>query len=208
MRTKDNPSGQKPPTFTETARRAQLISCAIETIATLGYAQASLAQIAKCARISKSVITYYFASKEELIEQVVAAIFQDAAAYIGPRLAAQPTHALRLRAYLQSHVEYITTHLQQMMAIIEIAANARAEGKQLRFGATAEATRAPLETLLRNGQQAGDFRDFDVRVMAVTIRAAIDVLSPLFIANPHLDADLYARELVTLFDRATRHAGS
>lgn len=204
MRTKDASGGQKPPTFTETARRAQLIACAIETIATLGYAQASLAQIAKCAAISKSVITYYFASKEELIKQVVAAIFQDAAAYIGPRVAAEPTHALRLRAYLQSHVEYITSHLQQMMAIIEVAANARAEGKKPRFGAAVEAMRAPLETLLRNGQQAGDFRDFDVRVMAVTIRAAIDALSPLFIANPQLDADLYARELVTLFDRATR----
>lgn len=204
MRTKDVSDGQKRPTFTETARRAQLIECAIETIATLGYAQASLAQIAKRAGISKSAITYYFTGKEELIAQVVAAIFKDAAAYIGPRVAAQPTHALRLRAYLQSHVEYITTHLQQMMAIIEIAANARAEGKKPRFGAAAEAVRAPLETLLRNGQQAGDFREFDVQVMAVTIRSAIDVLSPLFIANPHLDADLYARELVTLFDHATR----
>lgn len=204
MRTKDASGGQKRPTFTETARRAQLIECAIETIATLGYAQASLAQIATCAGISKSVITYYFTGKQELIQQVVAAIFEDAAAYIGPRVAAQPTPALRLSVYIQSHVEYITSHLQQMMTIIEIAANARVEGKKPRFGAATEAMRAPLETLLRNGQQAGDFRDFDVRVMAVTIRGAIDALSPLFIANPQLDAELYARELVTLFDRATR----
>ena len=40
--------------------------------------------------------------------------------------------------------------------------------------------------------------------MAVTIRRAIDALPPLFIAGPNLDANLYARELVTLFDRATR----
>jgi len=56
---------------------------------------------------------------------------------------------------------------------------------------------------LRKGQHEGEFRAFDLRVMAVTIRRAIDALPPLFIANPDLDASLYARELVTLFDRAT-----
>lgn len=35
-------------------------------------------------------------------------------------------------------------------------------------------------------------------------RRAIDALPLLFVANPNLDADLYARELVALFDRATR----
>ena len=34
--------------------------------------------------------------------------------------------------------------------------------------------------------------------------SSIDALPPLFIADPTLDADVYARELVTLFDRATR----
>jgi hypothetical protein len=33
------------------------------------------------------------------------------------------------------------------------------------------------------------------------------LLPPLFIANPQLDAELYARELTTLFDRATRKDG-
>jgi hypothetical protein len=92
-----------------------------------------------------------------------------------------------------------------MMAVMEIVINLRTEEGKLRYSdAAAEPMRAPLETLLRNGQQARGFREFDVRVMAVTIRSAIDALSPLFIARPHLDADLYARELTTLFDRATR----
>lgn len=205
MSTKDTPDGQKRPSFIEAARKAQLIECAIETIATLGYAQASLAQIAQRAGISKSVITYYFTSKEELIEQVVTAIYKDAASYIGPQVAAQPTPALRLQAYIQSHVEYISAHLKQMLAIMEIAINARTEEGKPRYGAdTAEPVRAPLEALLSRGQQTGDFRDFDARVMAVTIRSAIDALPPLFIANPQLDAGVHARELVTIFDRATR----
>lgn len=205
MRTKNTSNGQKRPSFIEAARRTQLIECAIETIATQGYAQASLAQIAKQADISKSVITYYFNSKETLIEQVVKEILTDAAHFIGPQLAAQPTARLRLQAYIQAHVEYISTHLKQMMAIMEIAIHVRTEEGKLRYGTTAERpVLTALKTLLRKGQEEGDFRAFDLHVMAVTIRRAIDALPPLLIADPDLDVDIYARELVTLFDRATR----
>lgn len=205
MRTKKISDGQNRPSFIEAARRTQLIECAIETIATLGYAQASLAQIAKRAGISKSVITYYFSSKEELIEQVVREIYIGAAHYIGPRVAEQPTGRLRLQAYIQAHVEYIHAHLTQMMAIMEIVINVRTEEGKLRYGAATERpVLTALQAILRKGQQEGDFREFDLLVMAVTIRRAIDALSPLFIADPTLDAAMYARELVTLFDRATR----
>jgi len=205
MRTKNASDGRKRPSFIEAARRTQLIECAIETIATLGYAQASLAQIAKRAGISKSVITYYFSSKEELIEQVVKEIYTDAARFIGPRIAAQPTAQLRLQSYIQAHVEYISTHLMQMMAIMEIAINVRTEDGKLHYAvATEKPVLTALEALLRKGQQEGDFRAFDLHVMAVTIRRAIDALPPLFRADPNPDADGYARELVTLFDRATR----
>jgi TetR/AcrR family fatty acid metabolism transcriptional regulator len=204
MRSKLRPDGQPRTSFIEAARRAQIIECAIETIATLGYAQASLAQVARRAGISKSVIAYYFSTKEELIEQAVRAIYFDAASFIGPRLAAEPTATSRLRAYIETHIEYISTHLEQMVAFMEIAINFRTEDGRLRFGpATEEPVLAGLIGLLRKGQEEGAFRSFDPRVMAVTIRRAIDAVPPLVKAYPDLDTGLYSRELVTLFQRAT-----
>jgi AcrR family transcriptional regulator len=48
MRSEGSPIGQEATrTFTETARRAQIVAAAIETIAELGYGQASLARIAE-----------------------------------------------------------------------------------------------------------------------------------------------------------------
>jgi hypothetical protein len=41
-------------------------------------------------------------------------------------------------------------------------------------------------------------------VRAVTSRGAIDGTARFVLANRTLDADSYAQELVTLFDRATR----
>lgn len=205
MRTKNKTDGQNRPTFTEAARRAQLIECAIETIATLGYGQASLAQIAKRAGISKGVIIYYFKSREALLEQVVTEIYATAVQAVTPQITAQPTARLRLHAYIRSAVEYIGTHRMRMVALLEIALNYRTADGQLRYGGTSEEwILTALEALLRQGQEEGEFRAFDLRVMAVTIRRAIDAVAPLFAAHPHLDTDSYARELVTLFDRATR----
>jgi len=204
MRTKDKPNDLHHPTFTEAARRAQIIECAIETIATLGYAQASLAQIAKQAGISKGVITYYFSSKEELLEQVVTEIYTAAVQAVAPQIAAQPTAQLRLQVYIRSAVDYIGAHRTRMVALLEIALNFRTADGKLRYRGTEEWVLTALEALLRQGQEEGEFRAFDLRVMAVTIRQAIDAVAPLLAAHPNLDTDLYAQELMTLFDRATR----
>jgi len=205
MRTKDKLTGQKRPTFTETARRAQLIEGAIETMAPLGYAQTSLAQIAKRAGISKGVIVYYFSSKEALIEQVVTEIYTAAVQAVTPQIAAQPTAQLRLQAYIRSAVDYIGTHRMRMVALLEIALNFRTADGKLRYGGTSEEwILTALEALFRQWQEDGEFRAFDPLVMAMTIRRAIDAVAPLLAAHPNLDTDAYARELVMLFDRATR----
>ncbi len=164
-----------------------------------------MAEIAKRAQISKSVVTYYFNGKDQLIREVLTRIYADAARYIGPRVGAESTVRLRLQAYIRTHVEYISTHLEEMAAVMEIAANHRTEDGRLQWGRSADSpVRAALEKMLANGQASGEFGEFDTSVMAVAIRRAIDALPPLMMADPTVDADLYARELVALFDRATR----
>ncbi|MDP9075014.1 MAG: hypothetical protein M3N98_12795 [Actinomycetota bacterium] len=66
---------------------------------------------------------------------------------------------------------------------------------------------SPIEEILRQGQQSGEFRDFDLRVMASVIQRSVDGLPVLMASVPDLDVDRYAREVVTLFDLATRKAG-
>lgn len=84
MRTKNKLDGRDRPSFIEVAWRVQIIECTIETLATLGYKQAWLAQIAKRAGISKGVITYYFTIKEQLIEQIVSEIYMAAGDAVRP----------------------------------------------------------------------------------------------------------------------------
>ena len=75
MRTNSNLDVQQTSrSFIEEARRAQIVGFAIDTIAELGYGQASLARIAGRAGISKGVIGYHFAGKDDLMREVVAEV--------------------------------------------------------------------------------------------------------------------------------------
>src|ERR1700722_12367931 len=199
-------SGQGSRSFIETARRAQLVECAIDAIAELGYINASMAEIARRAGVSKGVISYHFAGKRELIEQVVDAVLTKAGAVMLPRIFAEQSAAGMLRAYIESNLEFLDTNLNHIRAVMNIAVGARGDdGKPMvDLRLTFEPAVRELENLLRNGQERGEFREFSTRVMAVTIRNAIDAVPLQMAADPKLDLKHYAGELARLFEVATR----
>lgn len=109
------------------------MECAIETIAELGYAQASVSQIAKRANISKGVITYHFASKEELLEQVVIDYYNACLAYINPQFDSHLSPKEMLSKYIEANLHFISKNGKHVFAVIEIVANERTEDGKLRF---------------------------------------------------------------------------
>jgi TetR/AcrR family transcriptional regulator, fatty acid metabolism regulator protein len=115
----------------------------------------------------------------------------------------------RLRAYIESHLEFIDAHRKPLIALVEIAMSARRADGSLVIGPESLAERAAsLEELLRAGQKSGDFRRFNSRVMALTIIQAIDGVLPLLAREPNLDVKLHAKELATAFALATRKQSS
>lgn len=191
-------------TFIETARRAQIVTAAIDTIAEAGYPGASFARIAERLGISRGLISYHFAGKDDLIKQVVHQAAEQAKAYIVPRILAESTGPGMLRAYIESNLAFMGMHRNNVIAMIEIARSA--EGRRIFYGDTyvIDAVGA-LAHELSALQAAGEFRpDFDPHVMAIAIRAAIEAASPLLALDPGFDTSNYASEIATLFHRATR----
>lgn len=198
-------SGQRSQTFIEAARRAQIVTAAIDTIAGLGYGQASLARIAERAGTSKGVICYHFAGKDDLIRAAAAEVLARGEAYLLPRVVGESSGAGALRAYLEANLAFMREHRNHVLAFLEIFRNARGDdGAPLVDEAAFDVVLTALEQLLARLQAAGEFRaDFDPRVMAVAIRGAIDAIGRQLAADPDLDIDRYGRELVRLFDSAT-----
>jgi len=209
VRATGSPVPAKNRSFVETARRAQIVDCAIDTIAELGFVRASVDQIAKRAGVSKGVITYHFPNKEEIVDAIVEKVVTAGRAYMEPRIVAETSAAGRLRAYIESDLEFIDAHRKALIALVEIAMNARRADGSLVIGPESLAQRAAnLEDLLRAGQRSGEFRRFNTRVMALTIIQAIDAVPALLLREPSLDVKLHARELATVFALATRKQSS
>jgi TetR/AcrR family transcriptional regulator, fatty acid metabolism regulator protein len=133
-------------------------------------------------------------------------VMERASAVMLPRIFAEHTAAGMLRAYIESNLEFLGSHSNDIAAVTNIAVGARdGHGKpMIDLALMFEPAVTALENLLRSGQEGGEFREFPARVMAVTIRNAIDALGTLLTADPKLDLKLYANELVTLFNLATR----
>jgi AcrR family transcriptional regulator len=190
-------------TFTEQARRAQIVAAAVDTIADLGYGQASFARIARRAGLSSTgLISYHFASKSDLMNQVAQDTFEAISAHMAARMAGAPTPAAALETYIRGSAEFVAGHRRQMKAVLEIFMNG---GVRYEPG-TELVVLSPVEEILRAGQKAGEFRDFDPRVMAAVIQRAIDGLPFLLETHPDVDLGAYADELATTFALATRRA--
>lgn len=197
-------------TFTETARRAQIVAAAVDTIAEVGFAKMSLARIAERIGVSKGVISYHFAGKDELVREIIVDVAVRGEAFIRGRALAEESAPERLRAFLESNLEFIDTHRKELLAFVEIAVNSRGNpvvGQVV--SAVLEGGAAVIRDLLAAGQASGEFRrDFDPLVMATAIRAAVDAVPPRLAVDPSFDVGAYARELADLFVIASRSASA
>jgi AcrR family transcriptional regulator len=203
MRTNRGDAGD-PSTFTQRKRSEQLLGCAIDAIVDLGFQGMSVGEVARRAGVSKGVVTYHFAAKDDLIYGVVAQIFDSITEFLESRLG-RTTPETFVADYIFAWVEYYRTHTRYMLAIGEIWGNFRDEAGHRRFGEQAvEGELADVQRALELGQADGSRGTFSPRVMAVTMKAALDALLAQLADDPELDLEAYGNELVALFERATR----
>jgi AcrR family transcriptional regulator len=180
-----------------------LVECAIEVIAEEGFAQASLSRIAQRAGVAKSVVLYHFANKDELVEQVLTAVAMASAEALPERIAAAGTAWEKLRVIIESLVEFMDRHRTYTLAALETWNMTRSLPGRLRLVAERGGVDG-IRQLLIEGQQNGEFGEFDPHVMAVMVRQGIDAAGLEAAINPDADLTAFAAELVAMFDRATR----
>jgi AcrR family transcriptional regulator len=196
--------GQRGRTFIEEARRSQIIKTTIEVLADLGFARTSLAEIARRAGISKGVIHYHFHSKAGLIEQVIAQTFREGREWTQSLLAEDLPASAKLKQYIAGNVTFIKQNPRYLKALMEIFTNYRREDGSPFFEGSDDEKAALdfLEAVVRQGQAAGEFRQFSPQAGSLAVRGAVEVMPMRRATDPGFDLEAYGEELYELFWRA------
>lgn len=188
------------PTAIERARRAQIVRAAIDTIAENGYPRASFSAIAAAAALSSTgLISYHFASKQNLMTEVLGTIMADFTTFVAAR-AGHGTPAERLAAFVTANCAFIRehrNHLVTMLHLQAVAADTETRDRQ------ADSDRAKLADLLAEGQRAGAFREFDPDLMAGFILSLRNGVILRAAARPDFDLSACATELLATIQLAT-----
>lgn len=190
--------------FIEQARRKQIIAAAISVLAREGYARASLSRIAAQAGISKSVISYHFAGKDEMFAAVFEHVVEAAGAYMTPFLEQAGDPAGQIAAYIRHQLGYMEGHRDELLAIGALAMNHTTGNLADTIANSTAEERAVLVSLIEAGQAAGQLRPLDAGVMAAVIAKSVESALEEWAWRPETDLAAYADELVELFARGMR----
>lgn len=189
-------------TFLRDARHAQLVDTAIEVLAEVGAEQATLGRIAERAGISRGAINYHFGSRRELFAAVIDEVYAVGARELGPTMTDAATPRDWLAEFVRGSIAFYARYPRHLLALTALytCRNEDCFSREERPEHAAEM--AALATGLREGQVAGQLRDFDVTLMALTVRAVLDTAVGLVRAGAEPEA--LAEELWRTLDAATR----
>ncbi|HEU5121846.1 MAG TPA: TetR family transcriptional regulator [Candidatus Saccharimonadales bacterium] len=188
--------------FIEEARRAQIIEAAIAVLSEVGYAKASLAKIAAKAGISTSLTLYHFKDRRALMLEVMGTIDHAWMTYINEKLHSATTARERLRVYIEASLAFMGTRPQHFAAMIELTFNGRdLYGGYEAFANEEDPSLLRIRQILEEGQQNGEFMNFDSTMMALMIRGAIDQFLGYVTMQYSFDLETYTNHVITTFER-------
>jgi AcrR family transcriptional regulator len=181
--------------------RQRILDAAARVFRDKGYAGARLTDIAEAAGMQAGSLYYHFASREELVEEVLRAGVQQAYDYMRGAVEALPPHASaieRLRAAVTAH----------LLAVLELgdytSANIRIFGQipeeirkrhlrdQRKFGAY-------LGKLLEAARDAGEIRsDLDLSVVRMLVFGALNWTVEWYEPGGRVSAEEIADQFLTM----------
>ena len=192
-----SPRGQDQ-TFTERARREQIVAAAITVLARDGYAKATFARIAEEAGISPGLITYHFGTRDELFDAIGRTIDQRMDAAMAGRAEGAGGYVEALQLMLVGYVSYCADEPESVLAMSQLRRGMATGGREDVLRESRESGIKELEGMFAEGQQHGSYRRFDTRTMAIAVMTAMGA-APDELHRVGTDAESYGAELANLF---------
>lgn len=193
--------------FTRTARKAQIVTAAIDVIAEVGFARASIRKIADRVGVAMSAVLYHFGSKDNLVDAIVEHMYRTMLTEVAPAVEAEATATGKLHAYIRSAVGYFGTNRVALKALASLGTTyVPSDGRRFEeLGLSADLAEQLVvldpTPILAAGQRDGEFGEFPVQSTAIALRGAVNGVVDKVLREPGYDATRYAEDLIDLFTR-------
>lgn len=174
------------------ARREQMLRAALEVIAERGFCETRISDVAERAAVSPALVIYYFKTKDRLLTDAMR-LAEDAWYAEGARkMAGIVSAAGRLEEIVAMTClpEPDGTQRESWAVWLDLWAQAvRHEEVAKVREEFDEHWRETIRTVVREGQQSGEFRHVDVEDFAVALSSLLDGLAvQIALADPVVDA--------------------
>ena len=202
MSPENSPDGRRRRSFIEEARRRQILDAAVLVVGEAGYANTSLARIAQKAGISKSVISYHFSGKDEILRLVVSEFFERVWRRMEERIRAENTATGAVHAWIEAQTEFLGAHRAEFLAMNEVVMNHRNPDGSLVFAEGMAEEVDGLAEILAWGRRDGEFRDFDPRIVANIVLRCADGILGSWVLDDAVDLPEQTTALLDFIDHA------
>lgn len=185
------------PTFTQAARREQMIQATIETVAEVGFHKASLARIAERMGIAKGGIIYHFSSRDELVKAALQEVYDRLARHMVERISGVSSLREAAWLYVVTLVGYLDGHRDEVRLISEgftAAQSPESAGEQVhtRWSGLADL----LDQAVAETGRAG----VDTKVLAISVSGGVDALVAEALRDPGFDLRTAGERLADMVD--------
>jgi AcrR family transcriptional regulator len=183
-------------------RRVQMLRAALDVISERGYADTRIADVAEQAGVSPALVIYYFKTKDQLLTDAIRH-YEDTWYAVGQRrLASMPSAASRLEELVAmtclpeadpAPASFTRLWLDFWAQAVRNEAVAGVRRK------SDERWREAIASLVREGQEAGEFREINADRFAIYLSTLLDGLTiQIALGDPVVDC-LLAFELTMRF---------
>ena len=177
--------GDHKPTFTELARRKQILDISSKLFMSKGFKNTSLDDIAREVGVSRGVIFYYFDGKREIGEQTTWETLRQYGEYVQARVSRRRTSKNQLLEFVDACLDYQSEHRELYLLSVDLIGCFGDTDDRYRLTVFVNRrTREWLIDIIESGQKSGEIGKVPVKALADVIQGFVDGLMEMTAMEP------------------------
>ncbi len=173
-------------------QRGRILEVSAKLFATQGYESTSMTVLAKKLNLSKASIYYYFASKDEIYEEIIVDTLARLVATVEDKLASDAPPREQLHTFMTQHAKFFEDNIWAFTAMLYGFGGVHALTRHEEVIRLRDRHENTLRNILSAGVKHGDFRNIDHKLSARAILSILNWMVRWFKHGGAKSADAFA----------------